>query len=78
MIDTDTETAVRDQGGSAPPDSGRSHFERRLIAIGAVLIVLAGFLGWFIAQPREESFNVVDDGFLADMTDHHQGAINLS
>ena len=42
-----------------------------------MLVFLAGLLGWFLAQPATESFSDVDSGFLADMTDHHQGAINL-
>ena len=49
----------------------------RVVAGGIVLLFLAGLLGWFIAQPSDESFSSVDAGFLADMTDHHQGAINL-
>jgi len=49
----------------------------RVVAGGLVLLLLAGLLGWFIAQPSDESFSAVDAGFLADMTDHHQGAINL-
>jgi uncharacterized protein (DUF305 family) len=49
----------------------------RVVAGGLVLLFLAGLAGWFIAQPTDESFSAVDAGFLADMTDHHQGAINL-
>jgi uncharacterized protein (DUF305 family) len=49
----------------------------RVVAGGIVLLFLAGLLGWFIAQPSDESFSSVDEGFLTDMTDHHQGAINL-
>ena len=50
----------------------------RVVAGGLVLLFLAGLVGWFIARPVDESFSAVDAGFLADMTDHHQGAINLS
>jgi len=49
----------------------------RVVAGGLVLLFLAGLVGWFIAQPSDESFSAVDAGFLTDMTDHHQGAINL-
>ncbi len=53
-------------------------FEPRLFAGGLVLLLLAGLLGWFLASPRSESYSEVDVGFLADMIDHHQGAISLS
>jgi uncharacterized protein (DUF305 family) len=35
-----------------------------------------GMLGWWLTT--RESFNRVDMGFMADMTSHHWGAINLS
>ncbi len=50
----------------------------RYVVGGLVLVFLAGLVGWWIGQPGEESFSNVDSGFLADMTDHHQGAINLA
>jgi uncharacterized protein (DUF305 family) len=49
----------------------------RIVVGGLALLFLAGLVGWWIAQPTDESFSSVDSGFLADMTDHHQGAINL-
>lgn len=42
------------------------------------LCFLSAVIGWWIGQPRDESFNAVDTGFLADMSLHHQGAIQLS
>jgi uncharacterized protein (DUF305 family) len=49
----------------------------RTIALVVVLCFLAGFFGWWIAQPDDESFNDVDVGFLTDMTTHHNGAIGM-
>ena len=41
------------------------------------LILIAGFAGWWVAQPRDESFNDTDVGFLSDMVVHHEGAVSL-
>jgi hypothetical protein len=43
-----------------------------------VLCFVSGVVGWWINQPRDESFNAVDVGFLSDMETHHNGAIALS
>lgn len=48
------------------------------VALIATLCFIAGVVGWLIARPTDPSFNDADDGFLADMTDHHQGAITLA
>ena len=50
----------------------------RIVTLVAVVAVAAGFVGWRIGRGDEPSFNAVDVGFLADMTDHHQGALRLS
>jgi uncharacterized protein (DUF305 family) len=48
------------------------------IALITTLCFAAGVVGWIIGQPTDPSFNDADAGFLADMTDHHQGAIQLA
>lgn len=42
------------------------------------LCLLAGVIGWWVAQPSDESFDAVDVGFLSDMRDHHNSAIGLA
>jgi len=49
-----------------------------VVALGVALCFLAGVVGWWIAQPDDETFNAVDVGFLSDMETHHRGAIELS
>jgi uncharacterized protein (DUF305 family) len=49
----------------------------RTIVLIVVLCFAAGVVGWIIARPSDPTFNDVDVGFLADMTEHHSGAINL-
>jgi uncharacterized protein (DUF305 family) len=67
-----------DQPAAAPTPTRRPPIPfSRFVVGGLVLVFLAGIVGWWIAQPTDESFSDVDSGFLADMTDHHQGAINL-
>jgi len=74
---------MSDPNPSTPTSSGVEVSSRpaipfgRVVAGGLVLLFLAGLVGWFIARPADESFSAVDAGFLTDMTDHHQGAINL-
>jgi len=48
-----------------------------LVALVLGLCVLSATLGWWLAQPRKESFSAVDTGFLRDMTVHHSSAIQL-
>ena len=50
----------------------------QVIVLIVLLCLFSGFIGWQIAEPDGETFNDVDVGFLADMTTHHQGAIDLS
>ena len=50
----------------------------QVVVLGLALCFLAGVIGWWIAQPDEQSFNSVDVGFLSDMETHHRGAIELS
>ena len=50
----------------------------QIIALVVALCFLSGVIGWWIAQPGEQSFNQVDVGFLSDMETHHNGAISMS
>ncbi|MFI5053927.1 MAG: DUF305 domain-containing protein [Acidimicrobiia bacterium] len=50
----------------------------QVVALVLALCFLSGVIGWWIAQPDDESFNAVDVGFLSDMTTHHAGAISMS
>jgi uncharacterized protein (DUF305 family) len=50
----------------------------RTIALIVVLCFAAGVVGWMVGRPTDPSFNDADTGFLADMTDHHLGAITLA
>ena len=49
-----------------------------IVVITVALCLLSGTIGWWLGQPRDESFSEVDTGFLSDMTLHHQGAIQIS
>jgi uncharacterized protein (DUF305 family) len=50
----------------------------QVVVLGLALCCLAGVIGWWIAQPDEQTFSRVDVGFLSDMETHHRGAIELS
>jgi uncharacterized protein (DUF305 family) len=68
---------------SSEPPRGRSALPWRLpwartVALILTLCFVAGIVGWYIGRPSDPSYNSVDVGFLADMTDHHSGAINLA
>ena len=43
----------------------------------AVVVFAAGVAGWLIGRPSDPSFGAADVGFLADMTEHHSGALTL-
>ncbi len=80
-----TSDTPAEAGAAAEQPAGTTIRRRRpeipfvRIVVGALaLVFLAGVVGWWIAQPSDERFSNVDAGFLADMTDHHQGAINLA
>lgn len=62
-----------------PPVAWRLPWVRTVVLIAVVAFVafVAGVIGWFVGRPTDESFNSVDVGFLADMTEHHSGAITL-
>jgi len=49
-----------------------------IVVVVLALCLLSGTVGWWLGQPRDETFNEVDTGFLSDMTLHHQGAIQIS
>src|SRR5262245_51372462 len=73
-------TAVRDEAaadGSEVTVSRRRSPRRPPLVFFIVLILVAGVVGWLVGQPRDEQFNDVDVGFLADMTVHHEGAVSL-
>jgi uncharacterized protein (DUF305 family) len=61
---------------SSPPLPWRLSWVRTVVLI-AVFAFAAGVVGWLVGQPTDPTFNDVDVGFLADMTEHHSGAINL-
>lgn len=71
---TGAEKALADAADESPGPG------RRIAILGLVLslCLLAGVIGWRIAQPSDESFNAVDVGFLSDMRDHHNSAISLA
>jgi uncharacterized protein (DUF305 family) len=72
-----TEARAPDPGArSNPPLPWRLPWVRTVVLI-AVLAFAAGVIGWLIGRPTDPTFNDVDVGFLADMTEHHSGAINL-
>jgi uncharacterized protein (DUF305 family) len=78
--DSDSDTrADAETAGTAtasPPVAWRLPWVRTVVLI-AVVAFVAGVIGWFIGKPADASFNSVDVGFLADMTEHHSGAITL-
>jgi uncharacterized protein (DUF305 family) len=49
----------------------------RTVVLIAVIGFVCGIVGWLIGRPSEPSFSAVDVGFLADMTEHHSGALTL-
>jgi uncharacterized protein (DUF305 family) len=60
----------------APPMPWRLPWVRTVVLIAAVGFA-GGVAGWLIGRPADPSFDAVDVGFLADMTDHHSGALTL-
>ncbi|HEY8217900.1 MAG TPA: DUF305 domain-containing protein [Acidimicrobiia bacterium] len=49
----------------------------RTVVLIAVVGFACGVVGWLIGRPSDPSFSSVDVGFLADMTEHHSGALTL-
>ena len=49
----------------------------RTVVLIAVVGFACGVAGWLIGRPSDPSFGAVDVGFLADMTEHHSGALTL-
>jgi len=49
----------------------------RTVVLIAVIGFACGVIGYLIGRPSDPTFNDVDVGFLADMTDHHSGALTL-
>ncbi len=77
MTTTTTPPEADDADDTAPePVRWRLPWVRTIVLI-VVLCFGAGVVGWIIGQPTDESSNDVDVGFLADMIEHHSGAINL-
>ena len=50
----------------------------RTVVVIAVVGFACGVIGYLIGRPTDPSFDDVDTGFLADMTDHHSGALTLA
>ena len=48
------------------------------VALIATVAFACGVIGWLIGRPSDPTFNDVDVGFLADMTEHHSGALTLA
>jgi uncharacterized protein (DUF305 family) len=76
VIATNAQPEAEDVGTPPPPVAWRLPWVRTVVLIVVVAFV-AGVIGWFIGRPADPSFNNVDVGFLADMTEHHSGAITL-
>src|SRR5574341_1155526 len=67
----------RDRGaGPSEPMPWRLPWVRTVVLI-AVVGFACGVVGWLIGRPSDPSFDAVDVGFLADMTEHHSGALTL-
>ena len=49
----------------------------RTVVLIAVVGFACGVVGYLIGRPSDPSFDAVDVGFLADMTEHHSGALTL-
>jgi uncharacterized protein (DUF305 family) len=48
------------------------------IALIATVGVACGVIGWLVGRPSDPTFSDVDVGFLADMSEHHSGALTLA
>jgi uncharacterized protein (DUF305 family) len=49
-----------------------------VIAIVVIVAALAGAVGWWVGSPKDPSADSVDVGFLRDMIDHHDQAVQMS
>jgi uncharacterized protein (DUF305 family) len=49
-----------------------------VIAIVVIVAALAGAIGWWVGSPKAPSADSVDVGFLRDMIDHHDQAVQMS
>jgi uncharacterized protein (DUF305 family) len=49
-----------------------------VIAIVVIVAALAGAIGWWVGSPKSPSADSVDVGFLRDMIDHHDQAVQMS
>lgn len=72
----------RDEQGDRAEGAPRPPLAWPLAMVPTVALVLvvafaAGVVGWVVGQPDDPHFDDVDVGFLADMTDHHAGALSL-
>jgi uncharacterized protein (DUF305 family) len=66
----------QDEGERPDPVPWRLPWVRTVVLI-AVVAFAAGIVGWLIGRPSDPSYSAADVGFLADMTDHHSGALTL-
>ncbi len=61
---------------STPPDHGAAN---RWLALGTIIVLLLGVLGgMWIRRDRVPAADSVDVGFVQDMTDHHDQAVEMS
>jgi uncharacterized protein (DUF305 family) len=75
--DTDREDTGREEAADdREPMPWRLPWVRTVVLI-AVVGFACGVIGYLIGRPSDPSFNAVDEGFLADMVDHHSGALTL-
>jgi uncharacterized protein (DUF305 family) len=77
-----TET-IEDAAITAKPPASAAPMPWRLpwlrtIALIATIGFACGVIGWLIGRPSDPTFNDVDIGFLADMSEHHSGALTLA
>lgn len=76
-VDNATTTSEPQPSASAAPMPWRLPW-LRTIALIATIGFACGVIGWLIGRPSDPTFDDVDIGFLADMTEHHSGALTLA
>src|SRR5580693_9309458 len=74
-----TKTATRQPA----PSSGDLQFLSgaswgTVVAIAVIVAALASAIGWYMGSPKSPSVDSVDVGFLRDMIDHHNQAVQMS
>jgi uncharacterized protein (DUF305 family) len=70
------EATAADAAKASAPVPWRMPWVRTVVLI-AVVGFACGVVGWLIGRPTDPTLSDVDVGFLADMTEHHSGALTL-